>query len=291
MLGWRNYDGDRREEDEMSERDGFEPGVPCWIDTLQPDPEAAMRFYGAVFGWEFAGPATMPGDQPGEYHVARLRGRDVAGVGSQPSDGAPPAPAWNTFIQVDSADEATEKVKAAGGTVAVEPFDTLPAGRMAVLSDPAGAAFCAWEPRERKGAQIVNEPGAWAMSQLLTNDPEGATAFYGDVFGWTTETFDMGGGEFTMWRLPGYVGGEPKQPVSREVIGVMLPMCDQFPDGAPPRWSANFWIADADAAAAKAGELGGQVVVEPHDTPGFREAVLADPQGAVFSVSQLLTGN
>jgi predicted enzyme related to lactoylglutathione lyase len=55
--------------------------------------------------------------------------------------------------------------------------------------------------------------------------------------------------------------------------------------------SANFWIADADAAAAKAGELGGRVVVEPHDTPGFREAVLADPQGAVFSVSQLLTGN
>ena len=62
----------------MSQRDDYEPGVPCWVDTLQPDPEAAMAFYGALFGWEFAGPGPMG------YSVARLRGRDVAGVGSQP---------------------------------------------------------------------------------------------------------------------------------------------------------------------------------------------------------------
>jgi uncharacterized protein len=84
----------------MSERDGFEPGVPCWVDTLQPDPDAALRFYGGLFGWEFEGPGAMPGDPPGRYFVARLRGRDVAGVASQPAAGAPPEAVWNTYIQL-----------------------------------------------------------------------------------------------------------------------------------------------------------------------------------------------
>ena len=272
----------------MSERDGFEPGVPCWVNTLQPDVEAAKGFYGGVFGWEFEGPGPMPGG--GEYYVARLRGRDVAGVASQPANGSGGPSAWNTYIQVDTADEGAEKVKGAGGAVALEPFDTLPAGRMAVVADPAGATFCLWEPRERMGAQLVNEPGAYAMSQLKTRDSERAKAFYGELFGWTTESFDMGGGEFTMWRLPGYEGGEPGQPVSREVIGVMVPMDDQFRAEVPPHWSVNFWHADADGAAAKAAELGGRVLIEPHDTPGFRETVLADPAGATFSVSQLKAG-
>jgi uncharacterized protein len=270
----------------MSEREGFEPGVPSWVDTLQPDVQAAKSFYGGVFGWEFVGPGPMP--EGGEYYVARLRGRDVTAVGSQPPGGA--APAWNTYVEVESADRTAEKAKAAGGTVAVEPFDAGAGGRIAVVSDPAGASFCVYEPGERTGAQIVNEPGAYAMSQLNTRDPEGAKAFYDELFGWTTESFDMGGGEFTMWRLPGYVGGEPEQPVSREVVGVMVPMGGDFPEGAPSVWSVNFWHADADGAAAKAAELGGRVLIEPHDTPGFRETVLVDPAGATFSVSQLKAG-
>jgi predicted enzyme related to lactoylglutathione lyase len=108
------------------------------------------------------------------------------------------------------------------------------------------------------------------------------------VFGWTTETFDTGEGEITMWRLPGYVGGEPEQPVSREVIGVMAPMSgDRFPDDVPPHWSIDFWVDDVDATADKAAELGGRVIVPPYDIPGFRQAFLADPQGATFSVSKL----
>jgi uncharacterized protein len=60
--------------------------------------------------------------------------------------------------------------------------------------------------------------------------------------------------------------------------------------GAPARWNVDFWVADADATAARAARLGGTVVVEPHDVPGFRNAVVADPQGAVLSVSQLMAG-
>jgi predicted enzyme related to lactoylglutathione lyase len=268
----------------MSQRDTYEPGVPCWVDTLGPDPDAAMAFYTGVFGWEFAGPGAMPGDPPGRYFVARLRGRDVAGVGSR-APGAPPAPGWNTYVAVQSATETAAKAREAGGAVLVEPFDAEPAGRAAVLADPTGAAVCVWEALERKGAQLVNEPGAWSMSQLSTPDPERAAGFYGAVFGWTTETVGAGESAMTLFRLPGYVGGEPEQPVSREVIAAMTPS-----GGGPAGWSADFWVRDVDAAAAKAAELGGAAVVPAFDHPFGRTAVLADPHGVSFSVSTVGPG-
>ena len=267
----------------MSERDAYQHGVPCWVDTLQPDPEAATKFYGELFGWEFTDPGSMPGDPPGRYFVARLRGSDVAGIASQPPGHAPPVPAWITHVSVDSADEAAEKTRSEGGDVVVGPFDALPAGRLAVLTDPAGALFCAWEPRNRRGAGRVNEPSAWSMSALNTRDTDGAKEFYGAVFGWETDSFQMGETEMTLWRVPGYEGGAPGQPVPRDVVGVMVPMAG---DDVAPHWSVDFWIDDADGAADRAARLGGKVVVPPHDVPGFREVVLADPQGAVFSVSE-----
>jgi uncharacterized protein len=270
----------------MSERDGYQHGVPCWVDTGQPEPEAAVGFYTELFGWEAED--AMPPDSEGRYFVCRLRGRDVAAVGSQPSESAPPVPVWNTYVWVDSADDAAAKVTGAGGSVVMEPFDILDAGRMAVVSDPSGAVFCLWQANEHRGARVVNEPGAWSMSMLNTRDPEGAKAFYGAVFGWGTETFDMGEAAVALCRLPGYVGGEPEQPVPRDVVGVMAPMTsDRFPDEVPSYWSVDFWVHDADAAAGKAAELGGKAVVPPYDIPGFRQAVLADPAGAAFSVSEL----
>lgn len=273
----------------MSERSGYEPGVPCWVDIAHPDPDAAARFYGGVFGWDFTDPGEMPGDPPGRYFVARLRGRDVAGISSQPSEGAPPTPAWSTYICVDSAEEAAKGATGAGGSVLVEPFDADPAGRMAVLTDRSGAAFCAWEPRERKGAELVNEPGAWSMSALNTRDPDAAKAFYGAVFGWTTDAFELGEMAIPLFRLPGFEGGEPEQPVPRDVVATMAPLPDGTPDDAPSHWSVDFWVDDVDATAERVTGLGGDVVAPPYDLPvgEFRQAVLADPLGATFSVSKV----
>jgi hypothetical protein len=91
-------------------------------------------------------------------------------------------------------------------------------------------------------------------------------------------------------RVPGYVGGEPRQPVSRDVVGAMM-SADEHDRVPPAHWGVDFWIADADAAAEKATALGGSVVAGPYDVPGFRQAVLTDPQGAAFTVSQLMTGS
>jgi predicted enzyme related to lactoylglutathione lyase len=274
--------------EEMSERDGYEPGVPCWVATIHPDPVKAVRFYTKLFGWEATN--LMPPESPSKYFVCMRRGRDVAAVGSE-RGGAPSVPAWETYIWAESADDTVAKVTDAGGNVVIEPFNCLDAARMAVVADPAGAVFGVWQPGEHRGAQLVNEPGAWSMSQLNTPDPEGAKAFYGAVFGWETDTFDMGEGEITLWRLPGYVGGEPTQPVSREVVGVMVPISgDQSPEDVSAHWSVDFWIEDIDAAADKAAELGGEVKISPFDTSVGKTTVLADPQGAVFSVSKVGRG-
>jgi hypothetical protein len=262
----------------MSNRDHYPPGVPCWVDTAQPDPAAALEFYGALLGWEFVGPGPMPGDPPGEYHVARVRGRDVAGISSLPP-GAREVPAWTTHVAVDSADAIADRARAAGGAVVVEPFDAPPAGRIAVLSDPGGAVFCVWEAGDRQGAQVLNEPSAWAMSMLSAGDPAAAKTFYREVFGWESESFAPG---VELFRLPGYVGGEPDQPVPRDVVAVLA---SGERDSA---WSVDFWIDDAEATAARAAELGGTVVVAPHEIPGFVNTVIADPAGAVLSLSQLV---
>src|SRR6266540_2164151 len=267
----------------MSERDGYEPGVPCWVDTLQPDPDAAIAFYAGVFGWEVGAPGEMPGDPPGRYFVAQLHGRDVAGIGSQPADGQPLPPSFNMYVWVDSADHAAAEAQAAGGTILVEPFDAPPAGRMAVIADPTGAPVCVWQPGIRQGAQRVNEAGAWAMSQPHTPDPEQAAAFYGAVFGWTIETFGAGEGAVTMFRLPGYVGGEPEQPVSREVVAAMA----AAQSGESPRWSAGFWVADVDATVQRAERLGGRAIAPPFDNPMGKTAVLADPSGVTFTVNSV----
>jgi predicted enzyme related to lactoylglutathione lyase len=282
----------------MPERDGYMPGVPCWIDTSQPDPEAVLPFYSGLFGWEFAD--VMPPDAPGKYFIGRVRDGDVAAVGSQP-EGAPPMAMWNTYIWVDSADETTEKVRAAGGQPVMEPFDVMNAGRMAVLSDPEGAVFCVWQAKEHKGARIVNEHGSLNFNGLNTRDVERAKSFYGSVFGW--KTLDLGGGGL-MWQLPGYAEFlEKDDPGFRkrvadmggptgfeDVVAMINPIADDQPD-VPAHWSVTFGVDDADAAAAKARELGGNVLLPPFDAPWVRMTVIADPAGASFIASQFVPEN
>jgi predicted enzyme related to lactoylglutathione lyase len=280
------------------ERDGYPAGVPCWVDTGQPDPEAAVDFYGGLFGWEFED--RMPAGHPDRYYVAQLRGRDVAAVGSQP-DEAPPTPVWSTYVWVESADAAAAKVKDAGGQVVSEPFDIPGAGRMGVFADASGAVFSVWQANEHRGAQLVNEPNTWNFSGLETGDPEAAKVFYGAVFGWEASRLEDEEGGLSMWRQPGYgdflersdpdlrrrLGDFGAPEGFEDAVAWLVPMTnDQHPDHAPPHWSVTFAVDDADAIADRAAELGGKMLVPPVDADWVRMAILSDPEGAVFTVGK-----
>jgi uncharacterized protein len=282
----------------MPERDGYLPGVPCWVDAAEPDPEAAVDFYSGLFGWECE--SVMPEGAPGQYFMARLRGLDVAAVGSIPEE-APQMAAWNTYVWVDSADETAAKVREAGGSVVMEPFDIFDSGRMAVFADPEGAVFCVWQADQHKGSRLVNEHGTVNFNGLATRDVDGAKAFYGSVFGWTT--LDLGGG-MEMWTLPGYgdylerdnpdlrkftvEAGAPEDFV--DVVATINPIPGSEPD-TPPHWSVTFAVDDADEIASRATELGGRVIAPPFDAPWVRMTVVADPQGATFIASKFVPEN
>jgi predicted enzyme related to lactoylglutathione lyase len=282
----------------MPERDGYIPGVPCWVDTGHPDPDAAVSFYGDLFGWEFED--VMPPGAGVKYFIARIRGLDVAAVGSAP-EGAPPGARWNTYVWVDSADETAAKVRDAGGSVVFEPMDVMDSGRMAIFTDPEGAAFGVWQAKEMKGARLINEHATVNFNDLHTRDAEGAKSFYGAVFGW--ETLGLPGG-FQMWILPGYGDhlekgdpdlrkrlGEFGGPEGFEdVVASIVPIGDDQPD-TPPHWGVTFAVDDADAIAQKATELGGTVIVPPFDAPWVRATVVADPQGATFTASKFVPEN
>ena len=282
----------------MSERDGYIPGVPCWIDTTQPDPEAAARFYEGLFGWEFEN--VMPPGSDVKYLIGRIRGGDVAAVSSRP-EGAPPGAVWNTYVWVDSADETAAKVRDAGGRVLSEPFEVMDSGRMAVFTDPEGAVFAVWQAKQHKGSRIVNEHGSLNFNNLHTRDPEGAKAFYGAVFGW--DTLELDGG-FQTWTLPGYGDHlELDNPDMRknmaevgapegfeDVVASLAPIPEDQPD-TPPHWGLTFAVDDADEIAKAATQLGGTVVVPPFDAPWVRMTVITDPQGATFTASKYVPEN
>jgi predicted enzyme related to lactoylglutathione lyase len=283
----------------VPERDGYIPGVPCAVETAQPDPEAAVDFYRGLFGWEVVD--VMPPESEAKYFVARQRGLDVAAVASIP-EGAPKTATWRTYFWVDSADEAASRIRDAGGAVVSEPVDVPPdAGRTAVFTDPEGAEFRVWQAKENKGAQLVNEPGSLNLNRLNTRDAEGAKSFYGLVFGWTTLRLD-GGPE--LWTLSGFGdflerdnpdlrkqmadAGAPKG--FEDVVASIGPIADDQPD-TPAHWSVILAVDDADATAAKAAELGGEVIVPPSDAPWVRVTVIRDPQGATFIASKFVPEN
>jgi predicted enzyme related to lactoylglutathione lyase len=282
----------------MPERDGYIPGVPCWVDTSQPDPQAAVAFYGGLFGWELED--VMPPDAEGRYFTATIRGKSVAAISSSPP-GAPPMAVWNTYIAVADADETAAKVRNGWGKVLMEPFDVMDAGRMVVLSDPEGAVFCIWQARRTPGAELVNEHGTVNFNTLNTRDPETAKAFYGSVFGW--RTLDLPGG-VQMWTLPGYGDHlaerdpelrervlESGGPSGFEDVVAAINVIPEDQSDVPPHWGVTFAVDDADAIAAKAAELGGTVIAPPFDAPWVRMTVIADPQGAMFIASKFVPEN
>lgn len=264
------------------QRRTYPHGVTCWIDTEQPDLEAAGRFYSELFGWTLAD--AMPADAAGSYLIATLDGRDVAALASGTA-----TPAWHTYVAVDDADAAAAAVGAAGGTVVSGPQDVGPAGRTATCVDPGGAGFRLWQAGLRPGAQRVNSPGSWNFSNLHTPDRDAAMAFYGAVFGWVAADLDQDAG--AMVQVPGYgdhlaatvdPGIRERQasapPGFADVIGGLV--VDR-----PARFEVVFTVADRDASAAAAARLGA-TVLSTSDTVWTKQAVLRDPQGAELTVSQ-----
>ncbi len=250
-----------------------EPGTFCWAELATSDGPAAKRFYTELFGW-------IADDNPmGEgmvYTMLRLGDGQVGALypmGPDEAGGGVP-PHWNSYVSVESADEAAAKARAAGGTVLAEPFDVMDFGRMAVLQDPTGAVVGVWQPKQHVGATVVDEVNAPCWYECLTKDPAAAARFYGSVFGWTTKQ-DPATSEYTEL----YLG--------KKVVGGMMPIGAEW-GPVPSHWMVYFAVADCDATVEKTRSKGGAVRKPATDFAGIgRFAILADPQGAGFAIIRL----
>jgi len=256
----------------MSERTSYTPGTPCWVELSgTPDVEASESFYRELFGWEI--PELPNSADLGGYRRAKKGGKDVAGVSPRMEDGQPTV--WATYVSVEDAEATAAKIAESGGQAIVQPMDVVGLGTMAVFSDSTGAVFGIWQPGTFAGAELVNEPGAFAWNELATRDVDGAKAFYGAIFDWGFEDHDMGQmGTYTEWKQ-----GDAS-------IGGMMDVSGRLPDEIPAHWLVYFAVENTDAALETVKSAGGDVSFGPIDIPAGRFAIVTDPHGAAFAVIQ-----
>jgi uncharacterized protein len=250
----------------MPQRTSYQQGTPSWVDLQTTDVEGAKAFYGGLFDWKFDDQAMPNG---GAYSMALVGSDTVAAIAAQSPMQAGMPPAWNTYLAVDSVDDAVAKAGAAGGVILMPATDIPGAGRMAFVADPTGAAVGLWQASGHIGASLVNEPNTLTWNELTTTDNAAALAFYRAVAGIESAPTKMGDTEYTLLKVDG-----------SDVGGATSPQMD----GVPNHWHVWFAVADTDAVAAVAAATGGGLLVPPMDMPIGKIATIRDPQGAAFSI-------
>ena len=250
-----------------------------WYELMTTDPATAKRFYDAVVGWNIATESVAPGI---EYRmIGRSDGGNAGGVmtltDEMQSKGA--RPVWLGYIHDEDVDARVAAIKADGGTAMMEPWDQPGVGRLAMVTDPAGAPFYLMDPIPPEGDPnavsdvfSVDQPQRVRWNELSTTDPDGAVDFYTRHFGWRQEG-DMDMGEFGKYRFINQGG---------RMIGAIMRKMPQMPVSL---WTYYIGVDDIDRAAAAVTDGGGTILQGPMEIPGGEFSLNAlDPQGASFGL-------
>ncbi len=238
-----------------------------WHELMTTDVEKAKSFYGELLGWGIE--VYKPGEM--DYPMISVNGGQHGGFAELPEQarkaGAPPH--WLAHVIVESADEAASRAEASGGNVLVGPMSIPEVGRFAVIADPQGAVFSAFQAE----GEAPTPEGVFLWDELLAIDIEAAKSFYGSVLGWTTEPMEMAGGStYTLFKA------------GDQMVGGLMLKPEQAGPG-PAAWMTYLATDDVDATAARAQKLGGSVLQPAFDVPTVgRIAVIADPTGAVVGL-------
>lgn len=251
-------------------------GLFGWIDLGTTDVEAARAFYQGLFGWESTDMATPLGPA---YTTFTMDGQIVAGMGPRtPNDAASgDLSTWNSYVLVEDLDAVLKRAETAGGSVIMPAMDVMTQGRLAMITDPTGAAVGLWQPMDHQGADLFNSPGALTWNELQTRDVGAAKDFYTEVFGWRWTPM-AGPVEYFV----GYIDAKPGEDKSNNGL---LSLPSTVSDDISNFWAVYFAVADCEATLAEVEQLGGEAFMPATDMGPGKFGGLTDPTGARFFVA------
>ncbi|NED16118.1 VOC family protein [Streptomyces sp. SID9124] len=247
--------------------------APCWVNLMTLDLESAQAFYGPVMGWTF-----RPGRLGQDFSVARRGDVPVAGIGAV-ATAFRVAVAWTPYFAVKDADVAASRIRERSGTVAVGPL-TLGKGRGALAADRDGAGFGIWERTEPATSPPAPDGHAHAWLRLRTRSAFDAAIFYGEVLDWASGLPGACEVSYAKDEVIVQCGG-------RQLARISSGAVEAAPDPlVRPHWQVNFPVDDVTLAVGRAREHGGSLVEELTHPEG-REATLLDPDGGLFTVTDV----
>jgi predicted enzyme related to lactoylglutathione lyase len=234
---------------------------------MSTDPAGSRAFYAKLFGWSY----DISGPEFGYYAMAKLNGKEVAGIGGQPPGVQMPS-VWNTYFATSNLAADIDKATSLGGHVMMPAMQIADNGSLAMIADPTGASFGLWQAGKHIGARLTDEPGAMIWHEMYSHDAKKAVAFYIKMLNATANP------------MPGDMEYYVLQHGAAEIAGIMqiTPEMGQMPS----MWS-NYWaVKNTDDAVKLTLDNGGKLMGEVMDSPYGRMAALSDPQGAFFQVLQ-----
>lgn len=254
-------------------------GSFIWYELMTDDADGAAAFYGAVVGWTIEAPSSDTGGV--DYRMIRRDDGGMAGgllvLGEDmKANGA--RPCWMPYIYTPDVDAEVSAIEAEGGQLLAPAFD-LPAGRIAMVSDPQGVPIYLMNPRPPADqpdakSDVFDERAVQHVrwNELASPDAEASMRFYAQHFGF----------EFKDKMPMGAMGDYCFISHHGKTLGAVMPRQNEQ---QPTRWIFYFGVPSATAARTAIEANGGTVLMGPMEVPGGEWVVLAmDPQGAVFGV-------
>lgn len=246
------------------------PGMPYWIDLSTSDIAKSAHFYENVLGWEIE-------EVNDGYRMARLQGLPVAGLIDQHGESSIPD-TWITYFLSYDLDATAKKIAELGGRILAEPTD-VHLGRMILAVDTAGALFGVIEPGSEESFVAAGEPGTSVWHELTTvSKYSEAIDFYGELFTWTTS--EMASAEDDSFRYTTALA-------DGSAFAGIFDAKGHFPPQVPSFWQSYLGVLNADDAAAKAKEFGGDVIRKPWDSEFGRMVLISDSTGATITLCEV----
>lgn len=246
-------------------------GKVIWHDLLTHTPEESKRFYGELFGWEFESPGAGFGvEGRGGYTLIRHNGRLIGGlIDTNVLNGRRDIAQWIMVVSVPDVDAAAAAAEADGAAVLTPPTDLRHRGRLAVIQDSEGANFALLQTRDGDPPQQDIEMGGFLWNELWSDDIDAASRFYAGVADLEVEDASITGDGADNYRVLRH-DGDPRLGVLAKPI-----------PGVQSVWVNYLRVDDPTAIAARVGDYGGSVLIEPRDRDvGGQAAMIAGPSGA-----------